>query len=73
MALQKKQRLILLFVILITEGLKKKEDFLLSVVEMVMENYPKASFEFNVTGAIPQYERNFGSTSAGSGLCKRSN
>lgn len=33
----------------VTEGLKKKEDFLLSVVEMVMDNYPKASFEFKVT------------------------
>lgn len=33
----------------ITDGLKKKEDFLLSVVEMVMDNYPKASFEFKVT------------------------
>src|SRR5215203_2395440 len=33
----------------VTDGLKKKEEFLLSVVEMVMENYPKASFEFNVT------------------------
>jgi tripeptide aminopeptidase len=33
----------------VTAGLKKKEDFLLSVVEMVMENYPTASFEFNVT------------------------
>jgi tripeptide aminopeptidase len=33
----------------ITDGLKKKEDFLLSIVEMVMENYPTASFEFNVT------------------------
>ena len=33
----------------VTEGLKKKEDFLLSVVEMVMENYPKASFDFKVT------------------------
>lgn len=32
----------------ITEGLKKKEDFLLSLVEMVMENYPAASFQFNV-------------------------
>ncbi|MFL5771971.1 MAG: M20/M25/M40 family metallo-hydrolase, partial [Flavisolibacter sp.] len=32
----------------ITEGLKKKEDFLLSLVEMVMENYPTARFEFNV-------------------------
>jgi tripeptide aminopeptidase len=33
----------------ITEGLKKKEDFLKSVVEMVMDNYPTASFEFTVT------------------------
>jgi tripeptide aminopeptidase len=33
----------------VTEGLKKKEDFLLSLVEMVMENYPNASFEFKVT------------------------
>ena len=33
----------------VTEGLKKKEEFLLSVVEMVMENYSTASFEFNVT------------------------
>ena len=33
----------------ITDGLKKKEDFLLSLVEMVMENYPKANFEFKVT------------------------
>jgi len=33
----------------VTDGLKKKEEFLLSLVEMVMENYPKASFEFNVT------------------------
>lgn len=32
----------------VTEGLKKKEDFLLSLVEMVMENYPAASFQFNV-------------------------
>ena len=32
-----------------TDGLKKKEEFLLSLVEMVMENYPSASFEFNVT------------------------
>jgi len=32
----------------VTEGLKKKEEFLLSLVEMVMENYPTASFEFNV-------------------------
>lgn len=31
-----------------TESLKKKEDFLLSLVEMVMENYPSARFEFNV-------------------------
>ncbi|MER3463702.1 MAG: peptidase T [Chitinophagaceae bacterium] len=33
----------------VTDGLKKKEDFLLSIVEMVMKNYPTASFEFNVT------------------------
>ena len=33
----------------VTDGLKKKEDFLLSLVEMVMENYPKASFEFKIT------------------------
>ncbi len=33
----------------VTEGLKKKEDFLLSIVEMVMDNYPAAAFEFNVT------------------------
>jgi tripeptide aminopeptidase len=33
----------------VTDGLKKKEDFLLSVVEMVMENYPRASFDFKVT------------------------
>ncbi|ANE50111.1 peptidase T [Flavisolibacter tropicus] len=33
----------------VTAGLKTKEDFLLSVVEMVMENYPTASFEFKVT------------------------
>ena len=32
-----------------TDGLKKKEDFLLSLVEMVMENYPTAHFEFKVT------------------------
>ena len=32
----------------VTEGLKKKEDFLLSLVEMVMEKYPTASFEFHV-------------------------
>lgn len=33
----------------VTEGLTKKEEFLLSLVEMVMENYPRARFEFNVT------------------------
>jgi tripeptide aminopeptidase len=33
----------------VTEGLQKKEDFLLSIVEMVMDNYPTASFEFKVT------------------------
>lgn len=33
----------------VTDGLKKKEDFLLSIVEMVMENYPAATFEFKVT------------------------
>ncbi|RYZ58027.1 MAG: peptidase T [Chitinophagaceae bacterium] len=33
----------------VTEGLKKKEDFLLSVVEMVMDNYPASTFEFKVT------------------------
>lgn len=33
----------------VTEGLKKKEEFLLSLVEMVMENYPTANFEFHVT------------------------
>jgi tripeptide aminopeptidase len=32
----------------VTEGLKKKEELLLSIVEMVMENYPAASFQFNV-------------------------
>jgi tripeptide aminopeptidase len=32
----------------VTEGLKKKEDFLLSLIEMVMENYPAAKFQFNV-------------------------
>jgi tripeptide aminopeptidase len=32
----------------VTNGLKKKEDFLLSIVEMVMENYPTSSFQFNV-------------------------
>ena len=35
-----------------TDGLKKKEEFLLSLVEMVMENYPTASFDFKV---IEQY------------------
>ncbi|HUC81507.1 MAG TPA: peptidase T [Flavisolibacter sp.] len=33
----------------VTDGLKKKEDFLLSIVEMVMDNYPAATFEFKVT------------------------
>jgi tripeptide aminopeptidase len=33
----------------VTDGLKKKEDFLLSIVEMVMENYPAATFDFKVT------------------------
>jgi tripeptide aminopeptidase len=33
----------------VTEGLKKKEDFLLGVVEMVMDNYPAAMFDFKVT------------------------
>ena len=33
----------------VTDGLKKKEEFLLSLVEMVMENYPAASFDFKVT------------------------
>ena len=32
-----------------SDGLKKKEDFLLGLVEMAMDNYPTASFEFNVT------------------------
>ncbi len=32
----------------VTEGLKKKEDFLLGLIEMVMENYPAAKFSFNV-------------------------
>ncbi len=32
-----------------TDSLKKKEDFLLGIVEMVMDNYPAATFEFNVT------------------------
>lgn len=33
----------------ITDGLKKKEDFLLSLIEMVMDNYPEATFEFIIT------------------------
>ena len=33
----------------VTEGLKKKEEFLLSLVEMVMENYPGAKFDFTVS------------------------
>jgi tripeptide aminopeptidase len=33
----------------VTEGLKKKEDFLLNLIEMVMENYPNATFDFKVT------------------------
>lgn len=33
----------------VTDGLKKKEDFLLGIVEMVMDNYPGATFDFNVT------------------------
>jgi tripeptide aminopeptidase len=33
----------------VTDGLKKKEDFLLSIVEMVMDNYPTATFDFKVT------------------------
>lgn len=32
-----------------SDGLKKKEDFLLGIVEMVMDNYPAAKFEFTVT------------------------
>lgn len=32
----------------VTDALKKKEDFLLSIVEMVMENYPAATFDFKV-------------------------
>lgn len=32
----------------VTEGLKKKEEFLMSLVEMVMDNYPAGRFEFNV-------------------------
>ncbi len=33
----------------VTSGLKEKEDFLLSLVEMVMANYPAAKFDFIVT------------------------
>jgi tripeptide aminopeptidase len=33
----------------VTEGLKKKEDLLRSIVELVLEKYPKASYKFNVT------------------------
>ena len=33
----------------VSEGLKKKEDFLLSIVEMVMDNYPAATFDFKIT------------------------
>lgn len=32
----------------VTSGLKAKEDFLRELVEMVMENHPKASYEFKV-------------------------
>lgn len=32
----------------VTAALKKKEEFLLSLVEMVMENYPAARFDFEV-------------------------
>jgi tripeptide aminopeptidase len=32
----------------VTEGLKKKEDFLSGLVDMVMENYPGAKYELNV-------------------------
>ena len=32
----------------VTDGLRKKEEFLLSLVEMVMENYAGAKFEFTV-------------------------
>jgi tripeptide aminopeptidase len=32
-----------------TEALKKKEAFLLSLVEMVMDNYPAARFEFKIS------------------------
>lgn len=33
----------------VTEGLKKKEELLLAIVEMVMERYPSAKYEFHVT------------------------
>lgn len=33
----------------VTEGLNKKEDLLRGIVDLVMERYPKASYEFNVT------------------------
>ncbi len=33
----------------VTEGLKKKEELLLAIVDMVMERYPKATYEFHVT------------------------
>lgn len=32
-----------------TPGLKKKEDFLKTLVEEIMRTYPKASFEYNIT------------------------
>ena len=32
----------------VTEGLKKKEELLLAIVEMVMERYPSARYEFHV-------------------------
>ncbi|MBD0277093.1 MAG: M20/M25/M40 family metallo-hydrolase, partial [Flavisolibacter sp.] len=33
----------------VTEELKKKEELLYAIVEMVLENYPCASFEFTIT------------------------
>ncbi len=33
----------------VTEGLKKKEDLLRGIVDLVMEQHPKASYEFRVT------------------------
>jgi len=33
----------------VTEGLKKKEELLLAIVDMVMERYPEAKYEFHVT------------------------